>query len=564
MRGLGKLRRLGFKTGTVTVPPPTATAPTNLTAPVISGTATEGETLTAAQGTWGGYPAPALTGQWKRAGSAIGGETGPAYLLATADVGENITYTETATNSEGSAAATSNSIGPIADNGAIEAPVINSATISGDSVVGQWLSAEVDVTGTATLTYQWTMDGTAIDGATASALLQTEVHEGAVLNYEVVATNDAGSDSASSANATATAPIDLTNAITSWTRTSASGDIDFTDEIVFGSNVYEGYGVRRKIYSDSSLSTLLQDVTHYLTYGNLEEAEAIDWAAAGQTTLNTGDAIVLSVVVQTTHGNYEWTYPDALYVTDAVVPMIWSTSDKTMETILFAGNRLAYIDPAPGSARTNRGISSGKIYWETLASGGQINVYNAATALATNHRPSSNANVVIYQADAGSGIKFNATTYAGGNTWSGASFVGSISGTTLTVTTLNVGTIAIGQYVGGDGIAWGTKITAGSGTSWTVDTPQSVASARMVSGPIIGTALDLDSDIYYAAKDGTWLASASPSAGTGGLSIAGIAKPAFPAFYLDGNRRSIMINPGDTPGGTTGFFFTPPTGFVSP
>jgi hypothetical protein len=66
-----------------------------------------------------------------------------------------------------------------------------------------------------------------------------------------------------------------------------------------------------------------------------------------------------------------------------------------------------------------------------------------------------------------------------------AIFTGSISGTTLTVSGVT-GTIAIGQtvYTGAalNGVIQGTKITAGSGATWTVDTAQTVASQAMTSG----------------------------------------------------------------------------------
>ena len=64
-----------------------------------------------------------------------------------------------------------------------------------------------------------------------------------------------------------------------------------------------------------------------------------------------------------------------------------------------------------------------------------------------------------------------------------ASFTGAISGTTLTVSSVT-GTIAIGQTVfgaAGDVLA-GTMITAGSGTSWTVNQSQTVSSEAMTSG----------------------------------------------------------------------------------
>lgn len=66
-----------------------------------------------------------------------------------------------------------------------------------------------------------------------------------------------------------------------------------------------------------------------------------------------------------------------------------------------------------------------------------------------------------------------------------ASFTGSISGTTLTVSGVS-GTIAIGQtvYTAGatNGVIQGTKITGGSGSTWTVNYSQTVASQSMISG----------------------------------------------------------------------------------
>lgn len=65
----------------------------------------------------------------------------------------------------------------------------------------------------------------------------------------------------------------------------------------------------------------------------------------------------------------------------------------------------------------------------------------------------------------------------GSGTTGNASFTGYISGTTLTVVGSVTGTITTNQYVSGAGIAPGTKIVSGSGTSWTVDTSQTVGSA---------------------------------------------------------------------------------------
>lgn len=61
-------------------------------------------------------------------------------------------------------------------------------------------------------------------------------------------------------------------------------------------------------------------------------------------------------------------------------------------------------------------------------------------------------------------------------TWQNyAVVVGSITGTTLTVSSVISGTLGIGQHLTGTGIAPGTTITSGSGTTWIVNIPQTVA-----------------------------------------------------------------------------------------
>ena len=71
---------------------------------------------------------------------------------------------------------------------------------------------------------------------------------------------------------------------------------------------------------------------------------------------------------------------------------------------------------------------------------------------------------------------------------SNANFVGSISGTTLTVTNVTNGTIAVGNQVFGIGVTQETVITAlGTGTggtgTYTVDVSQTVTSENMSTAP---------------------------------------------------------------------------------
>lgn len=88
----------------------TATAPVNTVAPVISGTAVVGQTLSSTTGTWTGTPTITYAYQWKRNGSNIASATSSTYTLVQADATFAITCAVTATNVAGSAEATSNSL----------------------------------------------------------------------------------------------------------------------------------------------------------------------------------------------------------------------------------------------------------------------------------------------------------------------------------------------------------------------------------------------------------------------------------------------------------------------
>lgn len=95
-------------------------APVNTAIPVISGTAQDGQTLTATTGTWTGNPTPTYAYQWKRAGTNISGATSSTYLIVTADVGNTLTVAVTATNSQGSASATSSATATVIASGSVQ------------------------------------------------------------------------------------------------------------------------------------------------------------------------------------------------------------------------------------------------------------------------------------------------------------------------------------------------------------------------------------------------------------------------------------------------------------
>ena len=91
------------------------TNPSNSLPPVISGTTLAGQTLTGSTGAWSGTPPISFSYQWERCArscSAITGATSSSYTLTGGDVGAKIAVVVTATNSGGSANATSTQVGP--------------------------------------------------------------------------------------------------------------------------------------------------------------------------------------------------------------------------------------------------------------------------------------------------------------------------------------------------------------------------------------------------------------------------------------------------------------------
>ncbi|MDO8211227.1 hypothetical protein [Conexibacter sp. CPCC 206217] len=88
-------------------PGPVSTAP-----PVISGSVTEGSTLTATEGTWTGAT-PTFRFQWLRDNAPIDGATSATYVVGAGDYGHQLRVRVTATNVEGATDATSEAVTPV-------------------------------------------------------------------------------------------------------------------------------------------------------------------------------------------------------------------------------------------------------------------------------------------------------------------------------------------------------------------------------------------------------------------------------------------------------------------
>jgi Tol biopolymer transport system component len=184
----------------------TPMAPTDLFAPAVEGALTEGDTLTAAPGTWYGSEPISYAYQWQRCDEEgeecanISGATGETHALAEADVNSTIRVIVTATNSAGSESAES-STGETVDAPGPPAASDKGPAIRGEGQVGQHLFAENGSwTGSRPLTYAYRWERcdaagetcTAIAGATAPSYTPASEDASHTLRLAVTAENTLG------------------------------------------------------------------------------------------------------------------------------------------------------------------------------------------------------------------------------------------------------------------------------------------------------------------------------------------------------------------------------------
>ncbi|HZS31162.1 MAG TPA: hypothetical protein VFA37_07890 [Gaiellaceae bacterium] len=187
----------------------TAAAPTNTTAPTITGTAQEGQTLTASPGTWTGSPT-AYAYAWSQCDAsgksctAIAKATTATYEVAAGDVGHTLEVTVQATNASGSGQATSQPTAVVKT-----AAPTNTAppTVTGTLQLGSTLTVgNGSWTGSPTsYAYSWSRCDPSgdhcsqVSDATKNTYSVTSADSGATLRASVTATNAGGSAQATSA-----------------------------------------------------------------------------------------------------------------------------------------------------------------------------------------------------------------------------------------------------------------------------------------------------------------------------------------------------------------------------
>ncbi len=174
----------------------------------ISGTAEEDQTLTASNNLTDEDGLGAISYQWSRDGVAISGKTTDTYTLAQLDVGTTITVTANYTDDQGTAeSVTSAATATVTNVNDTPAGVV---TITGIATEDEILTATNDLAdedGLGAISYQWSRDGAAIDGAINSTLALTQADVGTTLTVTASYTDDHGT----SENVTSMATTAVTN-----------------------------------------------------------------------------------------------------------------------------------------------------------------------------------------------------------------------------------------------------------------------------------------------------------------------------------------------------------------
>lgn len=187
--------------------------PGNTTAPTVTGTPVEGQTLSVVHGSWQGSPSQ-VSDQWQRCDNTgagcvdIDGATSQSYVLTAADVGQTVRVEESATNGAGSSPPTSSQ--PTAEILPKRPSVVTAPSVSGTAAVGQTLSERHGTWSNdpTSYRYQWEdcdssgANCTPIFGAIDQAYTLIGYDAGHTIRVQETATNGGGDSSPATSDAT--------------------------------------------------------------------------------------------------------------------------------------------------------------------------------------------------------------------------------------------------------------------------------------------------------------------------------------------------------------------------
>jgi uncharacterized delta-60 repeat protein len=171
----------------------------------ITGTPTQGQSLTVANTLVDLDGLGTISYQWNAGGTAINGATASTFLLTEAQVGKIITvvasYTDVLNTAESKTSSPTTAVANVND-----LPT-GSVTIIGTATQGQTLTASntlADLDGIGTISYQWSAAGVAISGATSNTFILTAAQVGKTVTGAVSYTDGHGTLETVSSTATTT------------------------------------------------------------------------------------------------------------------------------------------------------------------------------------------------------------------------------------------------------------------------------------------------------------------------------------------------------------------------
>ena len=181
--------------------------------------------------------------QWTFNGTNLDGATSSTLALNNVQTNNVGAYSVTVTNVAGSVTSFGATL-------TVNVPAsITTQPLSQTTTAGQTVSFSVVPGGTAPFSYQWTFNGTNLDGATGSILTLNSVQTNNVGAYSVTVTNVAGSVTSSSATLTVNVPASITTQPLSQTVTRgynvvfavvAGGTAPFTYQWTFNGTNLDG------------------------------------------------------------------------------------------------------------------------------------------------------------------------------------------------------------------------------------------------------------------------------------------------------------------------------------
>jgi RHS repeat-associated protein len=251
------------------------TPPSSTAAPVVSGVAIAGRTLSATTGSWEGPAVITYAYQWRRCNSAgeacanVEGATGSTYTLGGGDVGNTLRVLVTASNGAGESSASSTATAVIAADTLAN---ISSPALSGSPHAGATLNADPgEWSGALPISfgYQWQLcnasgvDCANITGATSASYTLSEADISSTLRVAVTATDSEGSLSETSA---VSAPITASFGSGIRYLYDQAGRLSIVDDPSKGAAVYQwdanGSLLSIERYSHSTLAMLALTPEH--------------------------------------------------------------------------------------------------------------------------------------------------------------------------------------------------------------------------------------------------------------------------------------------------------------